>query len=94
MGDSHDNVTIADDEKRVYLHGYQVDLLNEYDAKCKAMESQLEELGYKLVFIREEYNMASKKFETAITTTPGVNDDGEWVVMTKEEFEKFAKKRM
>lgn len=83
MGATHDDVQIADDEKREYLHGYQVDLLNEYDAKCKVMESKLEELGFKIVFLKEEYNMDSKKFEDKITTTPGPNDKGEWIIITE-----------
>ena len=89
-GASHEDVTIADDEKREYLHGYQVDLLNEYDQKCKVMESKLEELKLKLVFVIDDYNMSSKKFETRFTTNPDVSDNGEWKVVTEEEFNKFV----
>lgn len=92
MGESHDEVCIADDEKREYLHGYQVDRLNEYDIKCKVMAAKLEELGYKLIFIKEDYNMSSKKFETTYTTNPSNTDAGEWMVVTLDEFNKFIKK--
>lgn len=92
MGESHENITIADDEKRVYLHGYQVELLNEYDSKCKAMETKLEELGFKLLFIGEEYSMSSKTFKNIFTTNPNPNDNGDWHVVTKEEFDKYTKK--
>lgn len=91
-GKDYNNVTIADDEKRVYLHGYQVDLLNEYDIKCKVMKSKLEELGFRLIFIREEYNMTSKQFEDKYTTNPSINDNGKWVVITLDEFNKHVKK--
>ena len=92
MGESHDEVCIADDEKREYLHGYQVDRLNEYDIKCKVMAAKLEELGYKLIFFKEDYNMSSKKFETTYTTNPSNTDAGEWMVVTLDEFNKFIKK--
>ncbi|MBQ2652563.1 MAG: hypothetical protein IJF83_03330 [Methanobrevibacter sp.] len=91
MGTTHEDVRIADDEKREYLHGYQVDRLNEYDEKCKIMESKLEELGFKLVFLREEYDMHSKKFENKLTTTPGPNDNGEWIIITLDEFNTHIK---
>lgn len=91
MGESHEDVRIADDEKREYLHGYQVDLLNEYDEKCKVMESKLEELGFKLVFLRQDYNMTSQKFETKITTDPSNTDNGEWIIVTVDEFNTHMK---
>ncbi len=91
-GESHEDVRIADDEDRVYLHGYQVDRLNEYDIKCKVMAAKLEELGYKLIFIKEDYNLSSKKFETTYTTNPSNTDAGEWMVVTLDEFNKFIKK--
>ena len=91
-GESHEDVRIADDEERVYLQGYQVDRLNEYDIKCKVMAAKLEELGCKLIFIKEDYNMRSKKFETTYTTNPSNTDAGEWMVVTLDEFNKFIKK--
>lgn len=90
-GKDHENVTIADDEERVYLHGYQVDRLNEYDEKCKVMETKLKELGFELVFIREEWDK-DKGFETSITRNPGSNDNGEWRVISNNDYEKFKNK--
>ena len=92
MGETHEDVGIADDEKRVYLHGDQVDLLNEYDIKNKVMLAKLEELGYKLIFVKEDYNMSSKKFETIYTTNPSVNDTGKWLVVTLDEYNKYVKR--
>lgn len=88
-GESHEDITIADDEERVYLHGYQVDRLNEYDEKCKIMESKLKELGYELVFIREDYSMEEKKFNNHVVKNPGSNDAGEWAVIPVEEWNKI-----
>ena len=90
-GESHEDVRIADDEKREYLHGYQVDRLNEYDIKCKIMAAKLAELGYKLIFIKEDYNMSSKKFETTYTINPNPTDNGEWMIVTIDEFNKYIK---
>ena len=86
MGETHEDVQIADDEKREYIHGLPVDLLNEYDCKCKVMTAKLEELGFKLVFLQEDYNMTSKAFENKITTSPDSNAKGEWIIITNDEF--------
>ena len=90
-GESHEDITIADDEDRVYLHGYQVDRLNEYDEKCKVMESKLKELGFELIFIREEWEK-DKGFETNITRNPGPNDHGEWKVISIDDYSKIKNK--
>lgn len=90
-GESHENITIADDEDRLYLHGYQVDRLNEYDEKCKVMESKLKELGFELIFIREEWDY-DKGFETSITRNPDPNDNGEWKVISIDDYSKLKNK--
>lgn len=86
-GESHEDIKIADDKERCYLWGFQVDRLNEYDEKTNVMESKLKELGYELVFIRETWGH-DKGFETRITKTPNFNDNGEWRVISNEEYEK------
>lgn len=91
-GESHEDITVADDEERVYLHGYQVDRLNEYDEKCKIMESKLKELGYELVFIREDYSMEEKKFNNHVVKNPGSNDAGEWAVISTSEYAELKNK--
>lgn len=91
-GENHEDVMIADDKDRVYLRGLQVDRLNTYDIQCRVMADKLEELGYRLIFIRNEYNMDSKKFETSFTTEPKVEDDGEWAVVSIDEFNKVIGK--
>ena len=90
-GKTHEKITIADDEKRVYLHGYQVDRLNEYDEKTKVMESKLKELGFILIFVREEWDK-DNGFETNITRNPSPNDHGEWKVISNDEYNKLKNK--
>lgn len=90
-GESHETVRIADDKERCYLWGFQVDRLNEYDEKCKAMEEKLTELGFELVFIRETWEY-DDGFKTNLTKTPSPNDNGEWIVITSEEYVKSKKR--
>ena len=90
-GDSHEDVKIADDVDRCYLWGFQVDRLNEYDEKTKVMESKLKELGFELIFIREDYNL-KKGFETSITKNPGPHDNGEWKVISNDDYNKLKNK--
>ena len=91
-GESHEDVRIADDKERCYLWGFQVDRLNEYDEKCEAMEEKLTELGFELVFIRETWEK-DKEFETNLTKTPNSYDNGEWTVVSSEEYAKFKEKQ-
>lgn len=90
-GESHEDVKIADDVDRCYLWGFQVDRLNEYDEKTKVMESKLKELGFILIFVREEWDR-DKGFEKSITKNPGPNDHGEWQVISTSYYEKLKNK--
>lgn len=90
---THEDIRIADDEKRVYLHGYQVDLLNEYDEKVKVMEAKLNELGYECAFLCQDYSMSEKKFTSGLTKKPSTNQAGEWKVVSREEYEEFEIKK-
>ena len=90
-GESHEDVRIADDVERCYLFGYQVDRLNEYDEKTKVMESKLKDLGFELVFIREEWDK-DKGFESSITRNPSPHDNGEWKVIPDSDYAKFKNK--
>lgn len=91
-GESHEDVRIADDKKRCYLWGFQVDRLNEYDEKCEVMEEKLTELGFELVFIRETWEK-DKGFEENITKNPSPHDNGEWKVISSKEYNKFKEKQ-
>lgn len=90
-GETHEDVKIADDVDRCYLHGFQVDRLNEYDEKTNVMESKLNELGFKLIFFYEKWDM-DKGFESFITEDPGPNDKGEWKVISVSDYEKLKEK--
>ena len=93
-GETHDGSMVADDVKRKYIHSglTLVDMMNEYDIKCNLMEEELEKLGYKLVFIVQEFNMESKKFELSYTVNPSPTDNGDWKIVNKEEFESIKLK--
>ena len=90
-GETHEEVQIADDVDRCYLWGFQVDRLNEYDEKTKVMESKLEELGFKLIFVHEKYDF-DKGFESLITENPNPYDNGEWKVISVSDYEKLKEK--
>lgn len=90
-GETHEDVKIADDVDRCYLHGFQVDRLNEYDEKTNVMESKLNELGFEVIFIYVEWDK-DKGFESFITKAPGPNDNGEWKVISVSDYEKNKEK--
>ena len=93
MGTSHDDVQIADDVERKYLFGLPVDLLNEYDEKVNVMESKLEELGYMLIFRYDNDYKESMDFKKILTKNPSPNDNGEWIVISVDDYEKFTNKQ-
>lgn len=90
-GESHEDVKIADDIERCYLFGFQVDRLNEYDEKCEVMEAKLKELGFELVFVREEWDK-DKGFESNVIKNPDSQDKGNWRVLSIEEYNKWKNK--
>lgn len=91
MGATHEDVQIADDVARTYLHGYQVDLLNEYDEKVNVMEPKLKELGYEVVFRYSNIYKDANGIENIVTKTPNPIDDGEWIVISVEDYVKCFK---
>ena len=89
-GETHSELMIADDEERKYLHGFQVDRLNEYDEKCRIMNEKLEELGFKLVCVQEKYNMETKRVEVTYSKDADyINADCTWIVISIEEFNRM-----
>lgn len=92
-GEMREDCTFSDGEEKGYINSpFQlVDLLNSYWNKCNIMEDKLEDLGFKVLFHYEDYDMVIKSFKNKFAENPKRNQDGEWLIFTKEEYEKIIK---
>lgn len=92
-GETHEDCTFADDFKRTYINSPStlINFLNDYYNKCNVMEEKLEELGFKVVFKQEVYDMINKKFKKEYSHENNADKDGEYMVLTKKQYEDIIK---
>lgn len=95
-GETHNDVKIADDEKREYISGFPVNLLNEQDIKIKLMEEKLEEFGFEIWFLEEiiEYDENKKEIRTfKLNKNSTKSNPGKWTLLTKERVQKIQQEK-
>ncbi len=95
-GTTHDECVTADGNNGEYICSEirLVKILNQLDEQNQLMENKLNELGFRLFYKMEDYDMTKKSFKPLFKEHPQDSDNGEWVLLSDKQYEKIKEQKL